>query len=61
MFNVYTFGPLRVVLDADTGEVLAVQCAKTLCAAAFLFSRAAILDAASKARIAWASTSDVCA
>jgi hypothetical protein len=59
MFNTYTFGPLRVVLDAETGEIVSVQDAMTGCAAAFMFTRQAIANATRQARLAWESTSDV--
>jgi hypothetical protein len=51
-------GALRVLIDQDTGNVAAVQCAKTGCAAQFLFSRGDIQRAALVARNAWQSTID---
>jgi len=49
---------IRVLIDQASGEVLGVQCAKTGCAAEFLFSRKQIADAVACARNAWQSTSD---
>lgn len=59
MFTVYTFGPLRVILETETGEIVSVQDSLTGCAAAFLFTRQAIANATRQARLAWESTSDV--
>jgi hypothetical protein len=58
MFTSYTFGPLRVILDTDTGAIVSVQDSATGCAAAFLYTRAAILHATTQARLAWESTAD---
>ena len=59
MFSTFTFGPLRVILDSETGEIVSVQDAISGCAAAFLYSRATIAHAVRQARLAWESTSDV--
>ena len=59
MFSTYTFGPLRVILDSDTGAIVSIQDALTGCAASLMYSRAAILHAATQARLAWESTADV--
>ena len=59
MFETYTFGPLRVVVQTLTGEVVSVQDKLTGVAAAFMYSRAAIEHAAMQARNAWASTAEL--
>lgn len=58
MFQTFTIGPLRVILDEQSGEVVSVQDAISGCAAAFMFSRAAIAYAVAQAKLAWASTTD---
>jgi hypothetical protein len=57
--HVIVDGALRVLIEQDTGKVAAVQCAKTGCAAQFLFSRGDIQRAALVARNAWQSTADL--
>ena len=59
MFETYTFGPLRVVVCAQTGEVKSVQDKLTGVDAAFMYSRTAIENAAMQARNAWASTAEL--
>lgn len=50
---------LRVLVNAETGEVAAVQCAVSGLAAQFLFPRSTIQRAALIARNAWQSTADL--
>lgn len=58
MFENFTIGPIRVILDADTGAIVAVQDAESGAAAAFMFSREAIRHAVTQAKIRWESTAD---
>ena len=55
----YLFGPLRVLVSDETGEVVAVQDALTGCAASLLYSRTTILHAATHARMAHASLAEL--
>lgn len=55
----YLFGPLRVLVSDETGEVVAVLDALTGCAASLLYSQGAILHAATQARMAHASLAEL--
>lgn len=57
--HVIVDGILRVLVDAESGEPIAVQDAATGCAAEFLYSQRAIRAARDAARRAWASTADL--
>lgn len=59
LIETYTFGPLRVLLDAETGIILAVQDKLTGCAASLLYSQASIRSAEASARLAWASLAEL--
>jgi len=59
ILDTYTLGPLRVLIDAQSGEIKAVQDARTGCAASLMYSRGAIATAQTQAHNAWASTADV--
>lgn len=51
----HNFGPLRVVLNDATGEVLAVQDRITGCDARFLYSLSFVARARASAVLAWES------
>jgi len=55
MFEHYTIGPLRVIIDAASGEVVGVQDALTGCAASLLYSQRSIAGAVAQARNAFQS------
>jgi hypothetical protein len=57
--HVIVDGILRVLVDSETGEPVAVQDAATGCAAQFLYSKGAIRAAELAARNAWRSTADL--
>lgn len=59
MFDVYTFGPLRVLVDSATGAIVAVQDTLTGCAASLLYSRRSIAEAMVRAHQAWQSTAEL--
>lgn len=62
MMTTYTkhrIGPLAVLVDDETGEVVAVQDALTGLAACLMYSKADIARAEAQARIAAASLADL--
>jgi len=58
ILDIFIFGALRVILDAQTGTVQAVQSRITGAAAQGEFSPDYISRAITAARLAWASTAD---
>ena len=58
MFDVYFYGPLRVLIDQDTGAVLAVQDRVSGCAAALRYSPEYIARAIAHARMAHEALAD---
>jgi hypothetical protein len=58
MFEHFTIGRLTVIVNAMTGAIVAVQDAKTGCAAAFLYCQREIADAVHVASLAWHSTAE---
>ena len=59
LYDVITIGnAIRVFIEQDSGKVAAVQCAKSGCAAEFLFTKRQIGLAVLTAQMAWQSTSD---
>lgn len=55
----YLIGPLRIILDDETGEFLAAQVRTSGEAAAFSFSQAFIARAVTEAKNAWASQAEL--
>lgn len=59
MFEVFTIGPLRVTLEAESGSLVAVRDALTGCAASLLYSKGMITHAVAEAQRAWASLAEL--
>lgn len=55
----YLIGPLRIILDDETGEFLAAQTRTSGEAAAFTFPQAFISKAVREAQNAWASQAEL--
>jgi len=59
MYETFTIGPLRVILDEATGAVVSVQDKLSGCAAGLMYPRTAIAHAVTQAVLAWESTQDI--
>jgi hypothetical protein len=59
LLQTFTFGPLRVLVNDETGAIVAVQDSLTGVAASLLYSKGSIARVQTLATLAWESTAEL--